>query len=228
MDVAIDRAAAGDTSTPWAKADAVAAVAPLLARIPSAVERHEYCNRLALAVRSEARHVEAAVRAAGRGDDARDAVPVAARRDGPEERNLRQLARSLFEHPALGSRVGRDELAALVAPCPLGELIFALVDAGAAGGGLDVEAVAAQLGDEARALLRSLAVDDEALDEEVARKTVDDTLEWLRKRQLKRQKRELTQQLRDPGADADAVLKEKQRLISEKKPVAHSPVGGPL
>jgi DNA primase len=225
VDVVIERAATGDTSTPWGKADAVAAVAPLLARIPSAVERHEYCSRLALAVGSEARHVEAAVRAAERGDDARDAVPVAPRRDGPEERNLRQLARSLVEHPALGSRVGRDELAALVAPCPLTELISALVDAGAA---VDLEAVAAQLGDEARVLLRSLAVDDEALDEDAARRTVDDTLEWFRKRQLKRQKRELTQQLRDPGADADAVLREKQRLISEKKPVDHSPVGGPL
>jgi DNA primase len=225
--VVIDRAAAGETSTPWDKADAVAAVAPLLARIPSAVERHEYCSRLALAVGTEARHVQAAVRAAERGEDARDAVPVAPRRNGPEERNLRQLARSLVEHPALGSRVPRDELAALVAACPLTELIDALVAAAAAGRAVDLEAVAAQLGDEARALLRSLAVDDEALDEEAARRTVDDTLQWLRNRQLKRQKRELTQQLRDPGADADAVLREKQRLISEKKPVAHSPVGGP-
>ncbi|HEY5656674.1 MAG TPA: DNA primase, partial [Myxococcota bacterium] len=56
VDVVIDRAASQDTSTPWGKADAVAAVAPLLARIPSAVERHEYCNRLALAVGTEARH----------------------------------------------------------------------------------------------------------------------------------------------------------------------------
>jgi DNA primase len=227
VDVLIDRAAAGETSTPWDKADAVAAVAALLARIPSAVERHEYCSRLALAVGTEARHVQAAVRAAERGEDARDAVPVAPRRNGPEERNLRQLARSLVEHPALGSRVPRDELAALVAACPLTELIDALVAAAAAGRAVDLEAVAAQLGDEARALLRSLAVDDEALDEEAARRTVDDTLQWLRNRQLKRQKRELTQQLRDPGADADAVLREKQRLISEKKPVAHSPVGGP-
>ena len=225
LDVVIDRAASGDTNTPWGKADAVAAVASLLARIPSAVERHAFCNRLALAVGSEARHVEAAVRAAERGEDARDAVPVAPRRDGPEERNLRQLARSLVEHPALGDRVSRDELAALVAPGPITELISALVEAGAA---FDLEALAAQLGDEARTLLRSLAVEDEALDAETARRTVDDTLEWLRRRRLKRQKRELTQQLRNPGADADAVLREKQRLISEKKPATHSPVGGPL
>jgi len=164
------------------------------------------------------------VRAAERGEDARDAVPVRPRRDGPEERNLRQLARGLVEHPALGDRIRRDELAALVEPGPITELIDALVEAGPA---LDLEAVAVQLADEARALLRSLAVEDEALDEAAARRTVDDTLEWLRKRQLKRKKRELTQQLRDPGADADAVLKEKQRLISEEKP-AHSPVGGPL
>jgi DNA primase len=225
LDVVIDRAASGDTSTPWGKADAVAAVAPLLARISSAVERHAFCNRLALAVGSEARHVEAAVRAAERGEDARDAVPVTPRRDGPEERNLRQLARSLLEHPALGDRVPRDELATLVAPGPITELISALVEAGAA---FDLEAVAARLEDEARALLRSLAVEDEAPDAETAKRTVDDTLEWLRKRRLKRQKRELTQQLRDPGADADAVLREKQRLISEKKPVTHPPVGGPL
>ncbi|HEY5657792.1 MAG TPA: hypothetical protein VIY27_08370, partial [Myxococcota bacterium] len=169
----------------------------------------------------------AAVRAAERGGDARDAVPVAPRRSGPEERNLRQLARSLVEHPELGSLVPRGELATLVAAGPLTELIDALV-AAAAPRAVELEAIAAQLGEEARSVLWSLTVDDEGLDTENARRTVEDTLQWLRRQKLKRQKRELTQQLRAPGTDADAVLREKQRLISEKKTEVHPPASGSL
>jgi len=228
VDVVIDRAVAGKTDAPWAKADAVAAVAPVLARIPSGIERSEYCRRLALAVGTEAGHVEAAVRAAERGEDARDAVPIAPRHNGPEERNLRQLARSLVEHPSLGRRVPRDELVALVPASPFAELIDVLVAAAAEDRGVDLEEVATRLSDAARTILRSLAVDDDVLDERAATRTVDDTIQWFRKQHLKRQKRALTQKLRDPNVDADAVLKEKQRLISEKKPVTHSRAGVPL
>lgn len=228
IDVVIDRAVAGKTDAPWAKADAVAAAAPVLARIASGVERSEYCSRLALAVGTEARHVEAAVRAAERGEDAREAVPVAPRQNGPEERNLRQLARSLVEHPSLGRRVARDELIALVPGGPFAELVDVLVAAAAEDRAVDLEEVAAQLSDAARTILRSLAVDGDALDEQVATQTVDDTIRWFRKQHLKRQKRALTQKLRDPDADAEAVLREKQRLISEDEPVTRPRAGAPL
>ena len=91
--------------------DAVAAVAPLLALIPSAVEAGDFAQALALALDVEPHHVEAAVRAAKRGEDARDAVPIPPRRSGPEERNLRQLARSLVEHPRSRGACPQGELA---------------------------------------------------------------------------------------------------------------------
>jgi len=189
VDLVIDRAVAGGTDAPWAKADAVAAVAPVLAQITSTIECSEYCNRLALAVGTESQHVEAAVRSAARGEDARDAVPVAPRQSGPEERNLRQLVRSLVEHPNLSERVPRDELLALVPAGPFTELIDALVAAAAEDRAVDFEEMAARLSDPARSLLRSLAVHDDVLDLKAATRTVDDTIAWFRKQHLKRQKR---------------------------------------
>jgi DNA primase len=225
LDVVIDRALAAGHDSPWAKADAVAAVAPLLARIPSGVERSEYGVRLALAVGTEPQHVEAAVRAAAKGEDARDAVPVEPRRQGPEERNLRQLARSLVEHPVLAARVARDELSELVPPGPLAELVTVLVDAAAAARSVEIEEIATRLSQEATTLLRSLAALDDAPSEDVAARTIDDTLRWLRRRRLKEHKKALTRQLRDPGADAQALLEKKQRLISTDPPVDPPPAG---
>jgi DNA primase len=205
LEVAIRRAVVKGCSTPWEKADAVAAVAPLVALIPSAVERGEYCAQVALAVGSEARHVEAAVRRSLRGEDARDAVPVAPRRHGPEERNVLQLVRSLLDHPQHAQRISLDEIAVLVSDRSLAELVRALVEAGREGAGIDVERIAEGFEDEVRNLLRSLAAAD-ALDETAARQTIDDTLNWLRQRRHKREERALTERLRDSGADREAVL----------------------
>jgi DNA primase len=68
---------------------------------------HGFAQRLALAVGTEVRHVEAAIRAASRGEDARDAVPIpcACR---AADRKIRQLARSLVDHPDLAGRVSRE------------------------------------------------------------------------------------------------------------------------
>ena len=109
LDFAIDRAVARGCTSPAEQADAVAAVAPLLAKIPSGVERSGFAQRLALTVGTEVHHVEAAVRAASRGEDARDAVPIPVRDDPAEDRKIRQLARSLVDHPDLAGRVSRDE-----------------------------------------------------------------------------------------------------------------------
>jgi len=45
LEIAIRRATAKGCGTPWEKADAVAAVAPLIALVPSGVERGEYCTQ---------------------------------------------------------------------------------------------------------------------------------------------------------------------------------------
>jgi len=223
LDVAIERAVASGHDTPEAKADAVESVAPLLALVPSAIERSEYCARLALAVGTEARHVEAAVARAGRGEDPREAVPIAPRRTGPEERNLHQLARSLVEHPSLAIRVPQDELPSLLSGGPVAELVRCLVDAAAAERGVAIPEIETHLSDEARDLLRALAIVDPPLDEAAAAQTVDDTIRWFRDQQLKRREQEITRRLRDPAADEDEkrrLLDERQQLLQRKRQLA--------
>jgi DNA primase len=235
LDVVIDRAASAGTETPWQKADAVAAVAPLLALVSSALERGEYCARLALAVGTEPRHVEAAVRAAERGEDARDAMPVGARRAGPEERNLRQLAQSLIEHPPLGRRIACEELGELLPRGPLAELITALVDAAGEAREVRVPELAASLSESARTVLHALSVEGDALPEEIAARTVADTLAWLREQRRKRVERDITRRLRSADLDPDEkrrLLAERQRLLHERRrsevqPMDPTPVGPP-
>jgi DNA primase len=210
IDFAIRRAVANGCASPWEKADAVAAVAPLLALVPSDVERGEYSAQVALAVGTEAQHVETAVRRARRGEDARDAVPVAPRRAGPEERNVRQLIRSLLEHPKHGDRVAPDEVVELITDVSLGRIVCALLAACDPESPVDVEAVAQQLEAEEANSLRALAA-GETLDEDAAARTIDDTLRWLQRRRAKDQQRALTDEMRRPDADW-------QRLMESKKP----------
>jgi DNA primase len=225
LDVAIDRAVATGHETPEAKADAVENVAPLLALVPSAIERSEYCARLALAVGTEARHVEAAVARAARGEDPREAVPIGPRRTGPEERHLHQLARSLVEHPSLAIRIPSDELPGLVSGGPVAELVRCLVEAAAEDRGVAISELEDRLSEEARNLLRALAIVDSPLDEAAAAQTVENTIRWFRDQELKRREQEITRRLRDPSADEDEkrrLLDERQQLLQRKRQLASS------
>ncbi len=212
IDLAIRRAVARGCKAPWEKADAVASVAPLLALVQSAVERTDYCVRLAFAVGTEERHVQAAVRAAARGEDAREAVPVAPQRNSQHDRVLYQMARSLTEHPHLGERISRDEFVALVPVDPLAEVIATLIDAAGEQCSVAVQELADRLEGEARTLLHALIASDEGVDEEVAVRTIDDTVRWLQRRRRKEQQKELTRRLREPSSDALDLLREKERL----------------
>jgi DNA primase len=234
LDVAIERAVAVGHESPEAKADVVENVAPLLSLVPSAIERSEYCNRLALAVGTEARYVEDAVTRAARGEDPREAVPIAPRHTGPEERNLRQLARSLVEHPSLAIRVPHQELPALVSGGPVGELVRSLVEAAGEDRRVAFPELETRLGDEARDLLRALAIVDEPIGEAAAAQTVEDTVRWFRDLDLKRREQEITRRLRDPSAGDEEkrqLLDERQQLLQRKRmltmtgPVAQAPVG---
>ncbi len=211
LDAMIDRAVAGGCATPWEKADAVASVARLLALVPGAVERSEYCLRLALMTRTEARHVEDAVRAAARGEDAAGAVPIEARRCGPEVRILTQLARSLVEHPHLAAGLLLDEFRALASACPATEVVAALIDA-ADERRVDLDAIAECLDPEARSLLQSLATADDIREEAAARRTVEDTLRRLRRDRTRRDGREITRRMRESNVDAHALLREKEEM----------------
>ena len=106
----IQRAVAAGRASPSQKADAVEAVAPVLARVESPVERGEYTAQLALAVGTDVSHVEPAVRAARRGEDVREALPAQTPRRQSHDHKLYQLTRCLVEFSSLASEVDRDDL----------------------------------------------------------------------------------------------------------------------
>ncbi len=212
IEIVIRRAVSKGCRTPWEKADAVGAVAPHLARVSSEVERSEFARQLGLAVGTAHENVEAAVRAVSRGEDARDAMPIAPRLADGEERKLKQLVRSLVEHPHLAERVPRDELAELVPARPLAELLETLVAAAAEDRRVDLEELGARLSDEARNLLFSVCADEHELEESAAVRTVDDTVDWLYDRCFEAQQRDLTRRMREAGADIDALMRQKKEL----------------
>ena len=54
-----------------------------------------------------------------------------------------------------------------------------------------------------------------------AERTIDDTIRWLRKEQLTERLRALTRSLRDPDADVQAILEEKERLTKQRFAATH-------
>jgi len=94
-----------------------------------------------------------------------------------------------------------------------------LIEAARDGARVDVEQVAERLESETRNLLRSLATAD-ALDADAALRTIDDTVHWLRERRHSEAKRALTDKMRDPNSDHQALIDAKQALIDAK--VRHS------
>jgi DNA primase len=210
LDVAIRRAVAGGCATPAEKADAVAALAPLLVLLPSPVERGAYEEQLALAVGANAEDVRAAVRAQRRGEDPLDALPVAPRVEAAEVHKLRQLARSLVEHPHLAPRVRPDPLLE-AADHPVVELIRHLVSAAGEERRVDLEELSQGLSEEARSLLYALAAEDHPPEATAAEQTVEDTNRWLERREERAAQRELTERLRRGDADAFEILRAKQQ-----------------
>jgi DNA primase len=217
----IARAVARGRATPAEKARAVAEVAPLLSLIPSPVEAGDFARRLALALDVDPQHVDAAVRAARRGEDPLEVIPVEPRRSGPEERALEELARNLVHHPGLAREIPAEELASLLPAGPVRETIEAL--AAGAGGGAYLEQAAERLSDAGRALLWRLAAGEEMPDEAVARRAVEETLGWLARRRRSERKRETTRRMREPDADPTLLLHEKQRQLEEDRSLAKLP-----
>jgi DNA primase len=218
----IQRAVSAGCASPSQKADAVEAVAPLLAKVESPVERGEYTSQLAMAVGTDLPFVEPAVRAAARGENVRDALPAQAPRRQSHDHKLYQLTRCLVEYPELAARLDREELSE-TPEGPLRRVIEALIDAAAgASAGVRADAVAEGLDDEARATIRGILVAQDELTESVAVRILEDTLAWMRNSRSERQQRELTRQLRDSdGQDLLEILQKKQEMISQKKRELH-------
>ncbi len=231
LEVVIRRAAAAGVSTAWEKADAIGAVAPLLAMVVDPVERGEFARRLALSTNTELRHVELALRKAARGQSVA-ATPELfdsrrPRRDDPTDRFAREIARMLLRHPALALQVSEDELLAELPEGMWRELAAQLIEA--ARTGADTATLADRLEGDGRTALLALAIEEAPdLDEEVALRVLQQTLARLRERRLKQEHRAFTRTFEDLSAgDALALLAAKQRQLEERRAVRSSAPGTP-
>ncbi len=239
LELSIRNAVRHGIATPDQKADVVARVAPLVARVADAVSRDEYARRLALAINAAPAAVAAVVRDAARSSSQTPQVDSAAlglereRRDAPEERQLRALARLCLQQPQL---IG-DEIALRIEEIvPLGawkaiireileagqqgELAATLAagEGGGAGGGVDPFVVEARLDHESRARLREIAVDDTPIDaERSGEQVLGDLLGWFDERRHAAQGHELTRQLRISDEDYEGLLAKKDAALRERR-----------
>jgi DNA primase len=216
LDAVIRRVVSRGCSEPAQKADAVAALVPLLAHVASPVERGAWEERVALAVGCDRRHVEAAVRASLRGGDPHAEVPIPVRREisAADERKLRLLARVMLDHPELAARAPLASAEALAPGHPLVEVAIRLASASGEEGAPDLEELASGLSPEARSQLFALSV-DESLPGGVegAAQAMADLERWLLAREERERQRDLTERMRR-GEDFAAILQQKQRSRS--------------
>jgi DNA primase len=237
LELSMRNAVRHGTATPDQKADVVAHVAPLVARVADAVSRDEYIRRLAMAVDASPTAVAAVVGDAARGSmqtpqvDSEALGLVRDRRDQPEERQLRALARLCLQRPELVS----DELALkLQEILPVGawkSIILQIIESAGEGlliaregGGVDSLAVETKLDEEARLRLREIAIDDAPIDgERTADQVLDDLIGWFDLRRITAREQDLKRRLREPDADHAALLEERHALLLERR--AHLGVG---
>ena len=209
LDAVIQRVVARGCASPAEKADAVAAMAPVLSMVHAPVERAAWEERLALAVGTEKRHVEAAVRAGRRGEDPHAAVPIPVRRVSmADERKLRLLVRVMLDHPDLADRAPLAAVDAFAPGHPLVEVAVRL----ASESGRDLEQLADGLAPEARSLLFAIAVEETppgGIDS--AARALEDLERWLLEREERERQRALTSRMRQGDADVAALISEKQR-----------------
>ena len=231
LELTIRNAVRHGMATPDQKADVVARVAPLVARVADPVSRDEYARRLALAINAAPAAVAAVVRDAARGSLQSPQVDSAAlglereRRDAPEERQLRELARFCLQHPRL---IG-DEIALQIEEIlPLGAwkaIIREIIEAGqqgelaaTPGGGVDPFVVETRLDHDARGRLREIAVDDTPVDtERPAEQVLGDLIGWFEQRRHAARGHELTRQLRISDDDYEDLLAKKDAALRERR-----------
>ena len=228
IELVIRRAMAAGCTTPAEKADAVRRVAPMIAVIPNPVERSEYARRLAVATGTESAAVESVVRSVRQGGGLGASEEIATRIARPraeasEERHLRLIALILSRHPGFAT----DELCAqmqeVLPESPCKDLIIALVDAASddlvdAEGRIDVNACEARLSPELLDLLRTVVVNEDLLDTEVpASEVLVQVLGRYVTKDLEAKQRDLMRRLQEPGADLNALLRERDRLQERRR-----------
>lgn len=216
FETVILRAAARGVATAWEKADAIAALAPLLALVTDVVERAEWVRRLALATYTEPHAVERAIRLARDGKSIAatpEAVrPSRQRERGPEDRSAREIARALLRHPALIAHVDEAEVLTLIVD-GIWRSAIAWIFERARG------ACATDLAPEIEGALRELEIEAAPeRDAEEERSVLERTLANLRLRRLSDGRRETTLRFKQaPAVDATALLAAKQRELDEKR-----------
>ena len=231
LELTIRNALRHGIASPDQKADVVARVAPLVARVADVVSRDEYSRRLALAINAAPVAVAAVVRDAARNALQTPSVDGATlslereRRDAPEERQLRELARFCLQRPQL---IGEEIALQIEQILPLGAwqlIIHEIIEAGqqgelaaAAGGGVDAFAVEARLDQDARGRLREIAVDDTPIDaERSAEQVLADLIGWFEERRHAARGQELTRQLRLSDEGYEDLLAKKDAALRERR-----------
>jgi DNA primase len=219
LELAILRAAANGCRTPWERADAVAAVTPLLALVSDPVERGEFARRLALAVGADAGDVAAALRRERKGEEP-EAAPAPARRMGPEDRHYATMLRLLIDHPAELTHLDERGLLDLAPDADWRSLAASLLATPAE----ELDALLDELEPEPRRRFSELA-NEPRPDLDVAERTpkiFHDTFAKLSRLRLEREKKALNARI----ASGEVSLAEKQRQLDEKRRAAGlSPTG---
>ena len=231
LELVIRNALRQGVATPDQKSDVVAHVAPLVARVSDAVSRDEYVRRLAMAVDASISAVGSIVRDAARGSKEAPQVDQEAlglsraRRDQPEERQLRAIARICLQRPDL---IGDETALTLQDILPVGawkSIILQILEAADEGlllageqGGVDAFAIESRMDEEAQRRLREIAVDDTPYDEDSSAEQVfDDLVGWFERRHADVRQKDLNRRMRDPNADQDALLAEKQKQLQDRR-----------
>lgn len=215
LEVQIAEAARAGLSTPWERADAVHAVAPLIALVTDPVERGEFARLLAMRTGVREEDVDAAVRGAHRGGPVHEEEPTrpAPRKRGPEDRWLANLAAAVLDQPHLAGELPLEEIAALLPDAATGPLLGLLVAVLARGAQPEVE-----LEGEAHAFFTELAAAErEPYDEDAARRAIYETLETLRKHGHRRERRDSTRAAAQGEGDEEALLSLKEEQLRRRR-----------
>lgn len=231
LELAVRDAVRHGVATPDQKADAVARVAPLVARVSDAVSRDEYTRRLALAVGASPTAVTTLIRDAVRRPDLTPRVDAEAlglsrsRLDTPEDRQLRALARLCLLRPDLLSDENALRMHEILPAGSWKAIIDEIVEAAAETpssvedpSGIDPFAIESRLDEDARLRLREIAVDDSPIDSQrPASQVLDDLIRWFDDRRRAARAQDLSQRLRDRPEDHESLLAQKQALLLERR-----------
>lgn len=229
LELVMQWAMADGCATPDEKSDAVSRIAPLVAMVPDAVERAEYCRRLAVAVGADVAAVRSSVARAARGESAPnlDTAPQRPRRQATslEERHLSQLAAILLHHPSQVVPGMRERLDKLVPDGSWKAIVLHLADAALEGrldgtGRIDLFGIEERLDEEASGRLRSVALEEALGDGDHApERVLEDVLRRFEAKRLELLERDLKRRMNEPDADPMALLRERQRLVEERRAV---------